>query len=173
MNVPSPSRRLDLLAFLTTVCVGVWVGGGIVVGAVALPIVFDDSILPRDRAADFGVALFPRMNLFEGVLGAIAVLSCALLGRAGWGTARRHRIATGAVLTMTLIVVVFLLFLTPAIVAKIEKLRADGVDLSDRANMPPDRVALGRLHRIYAGLDLVKLIAGIAVLWLLATRRRR
>jgi len=173
MVTPPRARHLDVMAFLLTVCIGVWIGGGIVVGAVALPTAFDPSVLPRDRAADYGVALFPKLNLFEGVLGAIAVLLAAFLGRAGWGTARRHRIATGSVLLMTAIVVVFLLFLTPAIVAKTEQLRADGVDLSDRADMPPDRVLLGRLHGAYAGLDLLKLLSGVVVLWLLASRRRR
>jgi uncharacterized membrane protein len=172
MTPTTAARRHDLLAFLLTVCVAVWIGGGILVVAVVLPTAFDASVLPRNHAAEFGSALFPRMNLLEGGVGAAAVLLSAFLGCAGWGTARRHRLATGLVLLMTLIVVVFLLLLTPAIVAKIEKLLDDGVDLSDPDRRPPERVQLGRLHRIYAILDVVKLLAGVTVLWLLASRRR-
>jgi len=170
----SPARRrLDLLAFLLTVCMCIWIGGGVVVGTVAVPTVFDREVLPRDHAADLGAALFPKMNMLEGVIGAVAVLLSAFLGRAGWGTARRHAAATVLVLSMTLLVMVFLLFLTPAIVAGVERLRADGIDLNDVTRMSPEREGMRTLHRIYVGLDLAKLAAGFVVLWLLASRRSR
>ena len=170
----SPARkRLDLVAFLLTVCMGIWIGGSIVVGAVAVPTAFDVDVLPRDHAADYGAALFPKLNLLEGVIGATAVLLSAFLGRAGWGTARRHVTATSLVIGMTLLVMVFLLFLTPSIVTSIEQVRADGIDLNDTARMTPERERLGLMHRIYRGLDLLKITAGVAVLWLLASRRSR
>jgi len=166
-------KRLDLLAFLLTVCMGVWIGGGIVVWTVALPTAFDADVLLRSHAADYGAALFPRLNLLEGGLGAVAVLLSAFLGRTGWGTARRHVTAMSLILGMTLLVMVFLLFLTPSIVSSIEQLRADGLDLNDRTQMTPERERMGVMHRLYAGLDLVKLLAGFGVLWLLASRRGR
>ena len=73
----------------------------------------------------------------------------------------------------TMTVVVFLLFLTPAIIDKIDALREAGVNLDDRTRMPPERKALGTLHRVYAVLDGAKLIAGVVLFWLLATRKRR
>jgi hypothetical protein len=170
----SPARkRLNLLAFLLTVCMGLWIGGGVVIGAVALPTVFHPGVMPRESAADFGVAIFPKMNLLEGVIGAVSVLLAAFLGRTGWGTARRHVVATGLVIGMTVIVLVFLLFLTPTIIANIEKLRADGVDLNDTAQVTPERERMRTTHRIYGALDVAKLLAGFGVLWLLASRRSR
>jgi hypothetical protein len=144
-----------------------------VVGAIAVPTAFDPDVLPRDHAADYGAAIFPKMNLLEGVIGAVAVLLSAFLGRAGWGTARRHVAATALVLGMTLLVMVFLLFLTPSIVNSIERVRAEGIDLNDTSRITPERERMGVMHRVYAGLDLAKLAAGFVVLWLLASRRSR
>jgi predicted PurR-regulated permease PerM len=143
------------------------------VAAVAVPTAFDVDVLPRDHAAEYGAALFPRMNLLEGVIGAAAVLLSAFLGRAGWGTARRHLAATSLVLGMTLLVIVFLLFLTPSIVDSIQRLHTDGIDLNDTSRMTPERERMGVLHRVYVGLDLAKITAGFVVLWLLASRRSR
>jgi len=74
---------------------------------------------------------------------------------------------------MTLLVMVFLLFLTPSIVNSIQQIRADGIDLNDTTRMTPERERMGLMHRIYAGLDLLKIVAGVGVLWLLASRRSR
>ena len=47
-----------------------------------------------------------------------------------------------------------------------EEPEPDGTD-----DMPPDRRALGTIHTIYTVLDLLKIVGGAVVFWLLAGRK--
>ena len=66
-----------------------------------------------------------------------------------------------------------LVLFTPAIAHRWGELVGGDVDLENLADQPPARAELRTLHTIYAGLDVVKILCGIGVLWLLATRRQR
>lgn len=166
------TRQRALLAFVLMLSLGIWIGGSVAVAAIAVPTAFDRAVMSRDYAADFGAALFPKVNLMEGVLGAVGILTAGLMGRTGWGTKIRHRTATALLMAMTALVLVFLFVLTPAISARVEELRAAGIDLDDMTRMPPERETLRTMHTTYVGLDVAKILAGVAVLWLLATRQK-
>jgi uncharacterized membrane protein len=164
------NRRSDWLAFLLTAILAVWVGGSVAVDTAVVPGAF--RILDRNEAVEFGTRLFRTLNFTESILGAVAVPIALLLGLRGWGSLTRHRAATGILLGMTLVAVLFLLVLTPAITGKVDQLRAMLIDFEDETAMPPEREAIRSMHTLYAALDGVKILAGFTVLWLLATRRR-
>ena len=164
-------RLEGLSAFALTSMLAVWVGGSIVIDAAVVPTVFEQ--LPRQQAADLGGILFYRWNFAESILGILTVFLATAMGRAAWGTPRRHVTATAILSAMTLVVLAFLLALTPAITSKIETLKTMAVDLADRTAMPPERQAMHTLHTLYAALDVAKILAGLAVIYLLATRRPR
>ena len=169
MTETAETRVRTLLVFLVTLFLAVWIGGTLVVDALVVPSVF--GLLPRADAVDLGQAVFQRFNFLESLLCAASLLLAFALGRTGWGTRKRHMGATLLLLGMTLLSLVFLLGLTPMIVAKVEALRASGVDLNNRDEMPPEREALRTIHTVYAGLDFLKIVAGAVVFWLLAGRR--
>ena len=169
MTETAETRVRTLLVFLVTLFLAVWIGGSLVVDAMVIPSIF--GLLPRVDAIDVGQAVFQRFNFLESLLGAATLLLAFALGRTGWGTRRRHLAATLVLLGMTLLSLVFLLGLTPAIIAKVQALRAAGVDLTGTDDMPPDRRALGTIHTIYAVLDLLKIVGGAVVFWLLAGRK--
>ncbi len=162
------SRRF--LAFFLTTFMALWVGGSILTDLVLIPTAF--RMLPREHAVTLGAEAYRQLNILECLLGAASVLIAFAFGRLGWGTMRRHRIATSLTLGMTVIALVFLLYLTPYITGKAEGLLTAGVDLSDPTLMPPDREDLHTAHLIYALLDGLKISAGIAIFWLLSTRKR-
>lgn len=171
MTARSPrARTSNWLAFLLTAILAVWVGGSVAVDAAVVPGAF--RILERDDAVKLGVRLFATFNFVECILGAVAVPLALVFGLRGWGSRIRHRAATGILLGMTLLAVTFLLILTPAITGRVEELQQTGFDFSDETAMPTARRSLRALHTLYAALDATKILAGFAVLWLLATRRR-
>ncbi len=165
------ARLRNLLAFLLTGILAVWVGGSIVVDALVVPSAFRH--LPRKYAVEIGQVLFHRFNYVECLLGIAAVLLSFAIARQGWRTVRAHRTATGLVLFMTLVALAFLLLLTPAIASKVETLTDRGIDWGNPRMMPPERAALRTLHTIYGALDLLKIAAGVGVFWLLAKRGPR
>ncbi len=163
------TRRL--LAFGLTTCFAVWVGGSVMTDVVMIPIAF--RVLPREQAIIFGAEAFRQLNIIESMLGAATVLMTFAFGRPGFGTRRRSIVALCLNLAMTLCALIFLLYLTPYITARAEALVHAGVDLDDLTFMPPDRVKLRDIHIVYALLDGLKISAGVALLWLLSTRRSR
>ena len=164
-------RAQPVLAFLLTIAMAIWVGGSIMVDFAVVPTVFDQ--LSRRDAGDVGIVLFAKINHLESVLGAASILLAFAMGRSAWGTRTRHITATSLVVGMTVIAVIFLVLFTPAIGHRWTELVSSGVDLQDPADRPPARAELRTLHTIYAGFDVLKILAGIGILWLLATRRQR
>jgi Domain of unknown function (DUF4149) len=160
-----------LLAFLLTLFLAVWVGGSILTDLILIPGAF--RTIPREHAMVFGAAAFAHVNLLECLLGAASVLIAFVFGRAGWGTLRRHWTATFLLLGMTAFSLLFLLYLTPYITSKAEALLKMGIDLDDLTIIPPEREDLHTAHMIYALLDGLKIAAGVAVLWLLSSRRNQ
>lgn len=171
MTADEHPRAQPILAFLLTIAVAIWVGGSLIVDFAVVPTVFEH--LGRRDAGNVGVVLFARMNRLEGLLGAASVLLAAAMGRTAWGGRTRHITATALVVGMTVVAVMFLVYFTPAIVHRWTELVSTGMDLENLDNQPPARAELRTLHRVYAGLDVLKILAGVAVLWLLATRRQR
>ena len=164
-------RAQPVLAFLLAIAMAIWVGGSIMVDCAVVPTVFDQ--LSRRDAGDVGIVLFAKINHLESVLGAASILLAFAMGRSAWGTRTRHITATSLVVGMTVIAVIFLVLFTPAIGHRWTELVSSGVDLQDPADRPPARAELRTLHTIYSGFDVLKILAGIGVLWLLVTRRQR
>ncbi|MHC4473391.1 MAG: DUF4149 domain-containing protein [Planctomycetota bacterium] len=169
MTPAAEVRILTILAFLVTVIVAIWIGGSVTVDALVVPSLFD--LLSREQAGDVGGAFFQRWNFAECLLGAAAVLLAFAMGMAGWRTRRRHLTGTGLLLVMTLIALVFLLVLTPAMDKKWESLKELGVNVNDPEDTGQEREAFRSLHRLYAMLDVLKILGGFAVFWLLAGRK--
>ena len=171
MDRPKAARIRNLLAFGLHLLLAVWVGGSIVIDAAVVPTTFRH--LPRVHAVQLGSHLFLGFNYIECLVGIVAILFAATLGRRGWRTVRAHRWAVGLLLGMALISLLFLLWLTPAIAGKVEALTESGLNWSDKTVVPPDREALLTLHTTYGLLDILKILAGIGVFWLLARRGPR
>lgn len=171
MNPIDHQRSRLTAAAALNLLLAVWVGGSVIVDAVVVPVGLD--VLPRMRFVEFGGGLFHRLNFVECILGAVGALLAFSIGRVGWGTRLRHLFATGALFAMTLLVLIFLLYLTPAMLDRVHELVRMGVDFTNPADMPPERVSFRTFHAVYSVLDVAKTLAGGAVLWLLATRPGR
>ncbi len=160
-----------LYAFGLALVLCVWVGGSLLTDFFVVPEGF--RTLPRDDAIAFGRRIFERWNFIECFLGALGILFAFGMGRAGWGTARRHWTATGLLAGMTVLSMAFLMVLTPLIIGKVEILIENGIEFSDLSQMPPEREALRTVHSIYMILDALKILFGFTALWLYANRRER
>lgn len=171
MNPIDHQRTRLVVAAALNLVLAVWVGGSVAVDAIVVPIGLE--ALPRMRFVEFGGALFHRLNFVECIFGAVGALLAFSLGRVGWGTRLRHLFATGALFGMTLLVLFFLLYLTPAMLDRVHDLVGMGVDFTNPADMPPERAAFRTFHAVYSALDVAKILTGGAVLWLLATRPGR
>lgn len=172
-GMPETERQKSrpILAFLLTVIVAVWVGGSVIVDVTVIPSAFDH--LARRDAAEVGATIFSKMNRQEGILGVAALLIAFGMGREAWGTQRRFVLATSLLLAMTAVAVAFLIFFTPALVEKWEAVLHSGVNVEDTSAMTEERTALRALHTVYGVLDVLKILAGTWVLFLIATRRPR
>ena len=166
-----PSRHVrHVLLFFFTLFTAVWVGGSILTDLVLIPGAFRS--LARNDAIAFGADAFGRVNFLECILGASAILIAFALGRSGWGTPARHRLAVSLACSMTAISLAFLLFLTPAIIYRVKELLASGFDFADLGENPPERASLRTIHHVYVALDAAKILCGIGLFWLLASRSR-
>ena len=156
---------------------GAWLAGTIVVGFVAAENFWiidrllatslspgfhkDVGMLPAGEARAMLRYLVSEQNRFYFVWWgwAEAILGLVLLAMAL--RLRRGRLAMGFILMLT-ITVAMQLYLTPRIV-----LVGRVLDFVPRDPAPPQLATFGLLHAAYSTLDLVKLMAGFWLAWLL------
>ena len=91
-----------------------------------------------------------------------------VLGAAAWWLVRPRKDAAGkGILAMLAIALLMLVYLTPAIVSLGREL-----DFVPRDPAPPGMSRFWVLHAAYTSLEMLKLVAGLVVAWLLARNAR-
>ena len=173
------SRTRTLMGLL----LGAWLVGTIIVGfaaaenfwlvdkllATSLHPVFhkDVGMLPAGEARALMRYLVSEQNrlLFVWWGWAEVVLGVALLGAAFFVQSRRITLGVALMLAITL---AMQFYLTPQIVEVGRTL-----DFVPRDPVPPQMSTFGWLHAGYSTLDLIKLMAGFWIVWLLLKRPRR
>ena len=142
------------MKLLTIVSVSVWLGGIIFFSGLVAPLAF--SVLEREHAARFVNAAFPRYYLFGIVLGVLAlagVVGRFVTGRgAPWGT-----------LVLLLLMLGISVFVLLVLMPRMDALRA-----APSRSSP----AFVRLHGFSVALNLVTMVAGVAVIVVEALKGR-
>jgi hypothetical protein len=144
----------------------VWLGGLVVLAAVAAPAIFDVIAarrIPDGRVlagAIFGTALW-RFHLVA--YGAAILLLLTMIVRALLGPRpRRFAVRTCIILAMLAVSVYSGIF----VMGRITRLQAAiGRAPSDLSVDDPRRIEFGRLHATSTGLQLIPLIGGLALLY--------
>jgi hypothetical protein len=154
------------LRYAALVAVALWIGGVVVLGAVAAPAIFDTMAargVSEGRVlagAVFGEA-FRRFHLVSYACGVVIIGSLVLraaLGPRPTGMATRLGIAV-AMLAASL-------YSGLALSGKIERARADaGGAPSSLAETDPRRIAFGRLHMLSTLLQIVPVAGGLVLLF--------
>jgi hypothetical protein len=109
--------------------------------------------LLRYLSSELNRLYFQMWNAAQLGLGVIALWLIARSDRDGRGALRS---ATGAVIAMLAIVVLMLVYLTPAIVSL-----GRSLDFVPRDPAPPGMRRFWILHAAYTSLEMVKLLAGV------------
>lgn len=157
---------MSFLRWLALVALAFWIGGLVVLGAVAAPLLFavlqqHDPVGGRElAAATFGV-IFERFQLFAGLAGIFLLISIGF--RAALGPRpRRFGVRMWVAALMLAGCLFTVLVITP-------RVRAIAASVSGPvASLPSDdarRLAFGRWHGVSSGLMLVTIVAGVALLW--------
>jgi len=154
------------LKYLGVVILAVWVGGSIVLAAVAAPSLFAslavaDPIQGRTTAGVVFGAMFHRFQLVSWVLGGLML--ALLATRAALGPRpRRLAVRIYTVLAMVLVSVGSEL----VVARRIEALRRDlPANLAQVSSDDPRRIEFGRWHAVSTGLMGLTVIAGLGLLW--------
>ena len=154
------------LRYLTVIALAVWVGGLIVLGAVAAPSLFStltahDPLQGRATAgAAFG-AIFHRFQVVSWGLAGVVVI--ALGTRAALGP-RPHRMA---IRVWTVVVMLAISLAGEFVVARrIETLRRElPANLAEVADTDVRKTAFGRWHALSTALMGLTVIGGLGLLW--------
>jgi uncharacterized membrane protein len=156
---------MRVLRYLAVVAIAIWVGGLIALGGIAAPSAFDilGATGPEGRSlagAVFGETL-RRFHLVSYVCGGVIVAS--LLTRAILGP-RPRRFAIRMMLAAAMLAASASVGLI--IAPEIQAQRAAGHSPSNLPEGDPARVRFGRLHSLSSTLELVPVLAGLALLFL-------
>ena len=154
------------LRYAALVATALWVGGLVVLGAVAAPSIFD-TIAARGvsdgrvlAGAVFGEA-FRRFHLIA--YGCAAVIIASLLARAVLGPRPGH---LGVRLGIVTVMLGASLYSGMALSGRIEQLRVDaGGAPSALPEGDPRRTAFGRLHALSTLVQVVPLAGGLVLLF--------
>jgi hypothetical protein len=154
------------LRYAAVVAAALWVGGLIILGAVAAPAIFD-TIAQRSVAdgrvlagAIFGEA-FRRFHFIA--YGCAAVIILSLVARAALGP-RPVRLASR--LTIALVMLIASLYSGMVLSGRIEQLRIEsGGAPSSLAEGDPRRTAFGRLHALSTFVQIVPIAGGLVLLF--------
>jgi hypothetical protein len=155
-----------LLRYAAVVALAIWVGGLVVLGAIAAPAVFDVTAarhLPESRlvaGALFGEML-RRFTLVS--YGAGAVLLLSLLTRRILGPRPKRFAWRAAMVALMLAASAYSGIVVASRIAELQ--RAIGVAPSALAEGDPRRVEFGRLHGLSTALQLVPLLGGVALMF--------
>ncbi len=155
------------LRYAGVLALTLWVGGGLVLGAIGAPSIFD--VLAARHVADnrvvsgaiFGETL-RRFHLLSYACG--LVLLGSLLARGVLGP-RPVRFAVR--LGIGLVMLLATAYSGVVVSGRIARARSDiGAAVSSLPENDPRRVAFGRLHATSTGLLMVPMIGGLLLLWL-------
>lgn len=157
---------MALLRFFSILVLAIWVGGLIVLGALAAPTIF--SVLATHDPGGgrvLGGTLFGAIfTRFQHLALALGVTMLALLAaRAALGP-RPRRMAVrmwtvAAMLTMSLATGILL-------TTRIDAIRDETAGaVADLPDTDPRKIEFGRLHGASNGLMLLTLVAGLGLLW--------
>jgi len=157
---------MSFLRWLALVALTFWIGGLVVLGAIAAPLLFaalqqHDPVGGRElAAATFGL-IFERFQLFAGLAGMFLLISIGF--RAALGPRpRRFGVRMWVAALMLGGCLFTVLVITP-------RVRAISTSVSGAvANLPADdprREAFGRWHGVSSGLMLLTVVAGLGLLW--------
>jgi hypothetical protein len=154
------------LRYAALVAAALWVGGLIVLGAVAAPAIFD-TVAARgvsDGRALAGAVFGEAFRRFHHVAyGCGAVIISTLLARAALGPRPLHFAMRLGIVTVMLGAS---LYSGMVLSSRIEQLRADaGGAPSSLAEGDARRTAFGRLHALSTILQLVPLAGGLVLLF--------
>ena len=154
------------LRYAALVATALWLGGLIVLGAVAAPAIFDTIAARGVRdgrglaGAVFGEA-FRRFHLVA--YGCAAVIITSLVARAALGPRPVH---LGMRLGIAAVMLCASLYSGVGLSARIEQLRMDaGGAPSSLPDGDPRRTAFGRLHALSTLVQLVPLAGGLVLLF--------
>src|SRR3974390_1005845 len=154
---------MSFLRFLMLLSLVIWVGGGILLGAVEAPTVF--SILPSRHMAGAivgrSLTIFHWMGLISGIIFLISSLAYNQITR---GDAKP--------LALSHILIVLMLLLTAysqfGITPKMMALRTDMVEVDKVPQDDPRRIEFNRMHIWSENLEKATLLLGLGVVFLLA-----
>lgn len=155
------------LRYAGVLALTLWVGGGLVLGAIGAPSIFD--VLAARHVADdrvlagaiFGETL-RRFHLLTYACG--LVLLASLLAR---GLLGPRPIKFAVRLGIGLIMLVATAYSGVVVSGRIARARSDiGAAVSSLPQNDPRRVVFGRLHATSTGLLMVPMIGGLLLLWL-------
>lgn len=153
------------LRFAALVALTVWVGGLIVLGAVAAPSVFDVTAargVADDRVVAGAIAgeAFRRFHLLS--YGCGLLLFVTLAARAVLGP---RPVYLAARLIVVIVMLVAAGYSGLVLTGDIEALRVDiGVAPSSLPEDDPRRAAFGRLHALSTALQLIPVLGGLALM---------
>ena len=157
---------MSVLRFLSLLILAVWIGGLIILGAIAAPTIFTvieghDPAAGRALAGDVFGAIFQKFQTTSWILGGLMLVSLA--ARAALGPRPRH---TGVrVLTVAAMLAISIgtgVLITP----RIDRLRRESPgSMASLAAADPRKVEFDRLHGLSNGLMLLTLVAGLGLLW--------
>ncbi|CEK17230.1 Domain of unknown function (DUF4149) [Chthonomonas calidirosea] len=148
------------LLFVRQLALTLWLGGLVVIDFVETPIRFRVPEVNRNQVVAIGRRVFAALNKLEVIAGAILLLSDALLlphFRAGVRPLEQSAMETVA--AMWLAALVQLVWVRPRMSALTR-----GLDLVNRDPADPRFAKIGRLHKVYSGLDLLKMLLGLLTL---------
>lgn len=155
---------LALLRYLMLLALAVWLGGIVFFGAVMAPALF--QILPKRELAGAVVTRTLSGLHWIGIFAAVIFLVCSAL----------YSRSAGAPFGWRNWLVAGMLALTLAsqfgVSRRMQRLRADMVEIDSVAANDPRRVEFNRLHRVSTGLEQAVLVMGLAALWSVARAPR-
>jgi hypothetical protein len=156
-----------VLRFATVLAIAVWIGGLLVLGAIAAPPIFDVVALrqvPDGRllsGAIFGEVL-RRFHLISYGCGAVILIALAI--RAALGP-RPRRFSTRVALTMLMLAGA--LYSGVVLSSRIERVQQEigaGIAPSSLPAGDPRRIAFGRLHGQSTLVQLVPILGGLVLM---------
>jgi len=155
-----------MLRFIALAILGVWIGGLVVLGAIAAPTLFavleaHDPAAGRTLAATVFGAIFQRFQPVTWLLGGLLI--AALGARAALGPRpRRVGLRIWVVIGMLAVSVGTTLLIVP----RIDRIRHETPSaVANLSEDDPRKVEFNRLHGLSNGLMLVTLVAGLGLLW--------
>ncbi|MHB1702228.1 MAG: DUF4149 domain-containing protein [Acidobacteriaceae bacterium] len=160
---------LTTLRFFKLLAIVVWLGGIVFFAFVLAPVAF--TRLPSPHLAGMVVggtlSILHTVGLFCGLLFLLATLSTYALARY-----RKPRIAAEAALVCAMLALTAYsqFSVIPRMEVDRQRVAASGVDIDSASPSNPSRRDFDHLHGLSEKLEGIVLLAGVAVVWLLARR---